>query len=435
MMQTIKKTRKVLYKYLIDQQLFIMAGLVLGMVCVAIYPPLYDLFAQEWFFVGPLPIMLKTIGQWGVMLLITTIIMELVQGLVPERGKLSKKENREVVFLSILSAFGGVIAPVLVYLALVDIIIPDGVLKDQLTGAWPIVCATDIVFAILLARWFKKKNHKNEAFYLELLAVGDDVIMLLLIVIGGAVGWFISHSPHLSTAWLVGSIVWIVLVFVRGIILRKTKTHYSEADILLLIVLTFITGYFMELLGLHGVLASIIVFSPMMRKEYMKVRKAKGDETSPQESSIEEEFLDIPDHAHKENVEDPISLVEETMKPVTQTLLFVFGFTSAVPLTLKYFAYPLPWIIVASVVVGKLLGIVSFHKLFAWLRGYKEKLDITFIGLNAGVGFTVAIFVAQLLLSGEVLKQAILGCVLTFPSVWTINIIISFVRKYTQRRE
>lgn len=408
MVNKVIKARKVLYKYLIEEQYFTVAGLLLGMLLLMQNPDLYTIFAIEMFSIGPLSVSLITLGQWGILLLILGIMLELIQGFAPG-GSLQK--NKKILPLASLAAVGGVLVPVGVYISIIFIVASLGYDTAQLSSGWPIVCATDIVFAILLSNWFAKKHHKFEALYLQILAVFDDILMLVVIVIGTFFGMFESHAPHVSDSVKMAAQIIIGLIVLYGIVTRYFKVSYSKAGLLFLVALTFGIGYCMELLGFHGVLASLLVFPFLIGHQ-------KGDG---------HEFLDI-----DENSPDNVSWLEHQLKMPTQALLAVFGFTSAVPLSLQYFnpiSYPLPYVILVSVLLGKRVGISLFHKIFAKVFGYKEPLDIGFVGINAGVGFTVAIFASQLIFQGELLAQATLGCVLTFPVLIVENIIRKLLRK------
>ncbi|MEE9133802.1 MAG: Na+/H+ antiporter NhaA, partial [Gemmatimonadota bacterium] len=108
----------------------------------------------------------------------------------------------------------------------------------------------------------------------------------------------------------------------------------------------------------------------------------------------------------------------------------LFAFANAgVPIELSDFADPIAQAVAAGLVVGKPLGIVLFS-LLAIRVGLAKLPDgvgwgiLTGGGFLAGIGFTMALFIAGLALDGDVLEAAKVGVLGASAVAATIGMVL-----------
>lgn len=256
----------------------------------------------------------------------------------------------------ILATLGGVAGPVLVYLALNAFF---G--NPTLRRGWGIPTATDIALAWLVARVVFGRLHPAVS-YLLLVAIIDDGIGLAVIAV-------FYPDPNVPAAPQ-----WLALTFAGmavAALLRRFKLSNYRPYLLLGGGLSW-AGLFMAHLHPALALVFIVPFLPHAPRETMHV------------------FEDDPKDA------SPLASFEREWKVVVDFGLFMFGlvnsgveFSSADTAT---------WLVLASLAVGKTTGIFVMGKIGERL-GYPLPArvggrELLLIGLVAGVGLTVALFVA-----------------------------------------
>lgn len=256
----------------------------------------------------------------------------------------------------IFATIGGILGPVAVYLAL-----NRYMGSDALTRGWGIPTATDIALAWLVGRLVFGRNHPVIS-YLLLLAIADDAIGL------GIIAVFYPNPNHpIAPLWL--------LLTASGmgaaIILSKMKVNNYWPYLLLGGVPSWI-GLINAQLHPALALVFIVPFFP-------------GD---PQERR----------HLFEE---DPCELstlgkFEHEWKVIVDFGLFLFGLVNA---GVKFAEVGIAtWLVLSSLIVGKTIGIFLFG-LLAVAIGFPlpsgvGKRALLVMGMIAGVGFTVAIFIA-----------------------------------------
>jgi NhaA family Na+:H+ antiporter len=256
----------------------------------------------------------------------------------------------------LLATIGGVIGPVAVYLALNSLI---G--APELRNGWGIPTATDIALAWLAARIIFGANHPAISFLL-LLAIADDAIGLVIIAI-----FYSDPSLPVAPVWLLLTSAGMMLAW----LLRRLRVrNYWPYHI---------AGGVPSWIGLHNAhlhpalaLVFIIPFLPHLHRE----RKHLFEE-DPQDVSTLARF-------------------EHEWKVVVDFGLFTFGLANA---GVEFSAVaPVTWLVLLSLLVGKTLGIFGFGWLgerlgFPLPKGMGLR-HLAVAGLIAGIGFTVALFMA-----------------------------------------
>jgi len=256
----------------------------------------------------------------------------------------------------LLATFGGVVGPIAIYL-LLNSLIGSG----ELSRGWGIPTATDIALAWLAARLVFGENHPAISFLL-LLAIVDDAIGLAIIAV---------FYPDPSQAV---QLIWLVLVCVGMIIawlLRSVRIN-SYWPYLVLGGSASWAGLYRAHLHPALALVFIIPFLPHMRRENK--------------------------HIFEEDLQDrsTLSQFEHEWKVVVDFGLFLFGLVNA---GVEFTSIgTVTGLVFTSLVVGKTTGICLWGYLgeilgFSLPEGMHRR-DLLVIGLIAGIGFTVSLFVA-----------------------------------------
>jgi NhaA family Na+:H+ antiporter len=294
----------------------------------------------------------------------------------------------------LLATIGGVVGPVGVFFLLLSVtwsagMYPEGVEHAQIMRGWGIPTATDIALAWLVARAVFGAGHPAINFLL-LLAVADDAIGLVIIAI------FYGDPAHPARPVF---LLLVLLAMVLAFGMRKAKIRSWLPYI-------FVPGPIawsgLMLAHLHPALALVFIvpFLP----------------SAAHDSGLfvdEEEDVDPkkPGEQHS-----PLHQFEHQLKIFVDFGLFFFAFANAG----VQFAEvgTLTWVILASLVVGKTVGVT----LFGWLAtklGFPlpDRMGLNQLvcaGLIAALGLTVALFVAGAAFGdGELAGEAKMGALLS----------------------
>ena len=277
------------------------------------------------------------------------------------RGEL---RDRRVASLPILAAFGGMVVPALLYLA-VNVGGSGG-------RGWAIPMATDIAFAVVVLAVLGTRVPKPLKLFLLTLAIVDDIGAIVVIAV--------FYSEGLSFEWVVGALG------VIGVILCMQRLHVGHpllylAPALALWVCTFESG-------VHATIAGVVLGLLTPARPFGGRETIEGLERFLHPWSS---FLVIPIFAL---ANAGLDLEPAAMKD---------ALTSSVA-----------WGIVLGLVVGKPLGITLATGLGVRLRVGRLPNGLTFrhvigAGCVAGIGFTVSLFVADLSFDGMLLREAKTG--------------------------
>jgi NhaA family Na+:H+ antiporter len=257
----------------------------------------------------------------------------------------------------LLATIGGVVVPAGIYFFLNAIWgSPD------LAHGWGITTATDIALAWLVARMVFGKGHPAISFLL-LLAIGDDAIGLAIIAVFYSDPGHPTYLPALPLVALGVLMAWL---------LRRFKVANYWPYLLL--------GGTCCWLGLHWAhlhpalaLVFVVPFMPHSRL--------------PAQESV----FDVP-----EENGSTLTTFEHEWKVIVDVGLLFFGLVNA---GVEFSSVGhVTWFVMASLLIGKTIGIVGFGlaaRLFGSppMQGITTR-DLLLVGMIAGIGLTVALFVA-----------------------------------------
>lgn len=256
----------------------------------------------------------------------------------------------------LLATLGGIAGPVLVYFTLNDLF---G--NPTLTSGWGIPTATDIALAWLVARLVFGARHPAIPFLL-MLAVADDAIGLAIIAV-----FYPDPTVPIAPYWLA-----LTACGMLATLLLRIRNVQSYWPYLLL-------GGGLSWLGLfkahlHPALALVFVVPFLPHAPHEKMHFFEED---PQDRST-------------------LALFELEWKVTVDFGMFLFGLSNAGVMFTSIGTAT--WLVLAALVVGKTCGIF----LMGWLGtvlGYPlpthvGSRELALIGLIAGIGLTVALFVA-----------------------------------------
>ncbi|QNL52167.1 Na+/H+ antiporter NhaA [Olivibacter sp. SDN3] len=263
--------------------------------------------------------------------------------------------------LPVFAALGGVIMPAVIY-ALFN----HG---TETASGWAIPMATDIAFALAIITLLGKKVPITLKIFLAALAIVDDLMAILIIAI------FYSGDLHYN--YLVYAVLLVAGLFVLNRLGVKNLAVYLIPGLFI--------WYFIHHSGIHATIAGVLT-------AFTIPVKGTGDTESP--------LLRL-EHA----LSRPVNLLIMPVFALANTnIAFVEGMFGGL-------ASPLGLGIVLGLFIGKPLGIfllswISVKAGVCAMPSHANWKHLLGVGMLAGIGFTMSIFIALLSFSGEELMMA-----------------------------
>ncbi len=257
----------------------------------------------------------------------------------------------------LFATLGGIVGPAVIYVG--------GVLMfsswSELGRGWAVPCATDIAFSYLVARIIFGAGHPAIAFLL-LLAIADDAIGLVILAVFYPTG-------DLALQWLLLSVAGMVLGYVFQKVLKLSSFWWY------LLIPGAMSWYAFYMSGIHPALGLVPIILCMPHAK-----------------------TDLGIFAREElGRHDALNAFEHWWKNPVELILGLFSLVNAgVAMTNVGVG---TWLVLSALIIGKPVGIVFF----TWIAQRVFKLEIPggmgyrhvlTIGMVAGIGFTVALFVA-----------------------------------------
>ena len=310
--------------------------------------------------------------------------------------------NIRQALLPIVAAVGGVLAPIGIYLAF-------NATNPETAHGWGVPTATDIAFALGILALLGNRVPNGVRVFLSTLAVADDIIAILVIAI------FYGHSPSLP--WLaVAAVVLFVLVLMN-------RNHiYSLIPYLLV---GAVLWYCVYMSGVHATIAGVLLAFTIPSGSRVNIKSFltwSGDKVREARSAYQPETPVIAQGGYIETVQDLSRVARQVVPPATRLehrlypwvyfgILPLFALTNADVSFLgvdvgTMLSSPVLYGVLLGLLVGKPLGIMLFSMAVvkSKLASLPENVNwFHMLGASilGGVGFTMAIFVANLAFPDE----------------------------------
>ncbi|QQQ29379.1 Na+/H+ antiporter NhaA [Chryseobacterium indoltheticum] len=269
-------------------------------------------------------------------------------------GELSSFKNAS---LPIFAAVGGMVVPAVIYS-----IFNSG---TEYSNGWGIPMATDIAFSLAIISMLGKKVPASLKIFLTALAIVDDLGAILVIAI------FYTEQIH-----------WIYLFLSLGIVAVLFILNFLKVTKLIFYIIPGIfLWYFLHHSGIHATIAGVLL------------------------------ALSIPTNVSKIKI-SPLEKLEHTLHfPVSFIIMPIFALTNT---NITFNSSMVDGLfnslglgIIGGLVLGKLIGINLFSLIAVKLKvsalpqrsSWSQMLGV---GLLAGIGFTMSIFIALLSFKHEV---------------------------------
>ncbi len=268
-----------------------------------------------------------------------------------------------------IAALGGMALPAGIYLAIAGDVAPEG---------WAVPVATDIALAVGLLAMMGPVVTLSLRSFLLALAVIDDIGAILIIAI--------VYSSGIAYSWVLASVGSILLILA----LKKMNV----TSIFTYILCGLLLWYGLYRTGVHPTLAGVILglLTPSMEKD------DSGLEDIDDGSISYIEYLEAKLHPYSSLIIVPIFALANTGVVITEKSLSAA--TSSV----------IAWGIFVGLVVGKPLGVLA-----SALAASKARIaelpegasigKLAATGSAAGIGFTVALFIADLAFENQELQN------------------------------
>lgn len=299
--------------------------------------------------------LLKVIN-YGLMTIFFFVVgLEIKRELVA--GHLSSLKKAAMPFLA---AIGGMAIPAGIYLLIAG---------GQAAQGWAVPVATDIALAVGLLAMMGPSVTLSLRSFLLALAVIDDIGAILIIAI--------VYSTGITFSWLAAALITVLVIVLLG------KT--SVTSFLIYILLGLLLWYSLYRTGVHPTLAGVILGLLAPHREMPNADFEDSDDGSV--SYVE--YLEAKLHPFSSLAIVPLFAFANTGVVITSESISDAA-SSAIA-----------WGIFAGLVIGKPLGVVlaSYAASKAKIADLPEGAALSKIiatGSAAGIGFTVALFIADL---------------------------------------
>lgn len=302
--------------------------------------------------------------------------------------------------LPVAAALGGMIVPALVFLALQT--------GQPGQRGWGIPMATDIAFVIGCLTVLGSRLPAGLRVMLLSLAIVDDIGAILVIAVG------YSHGFHIY--WLIAGSVGIALVLVmQRLGVRSLMAYWAIG------VMTWLAVYES---GLHATLAGVALGLLTPARPYLGrstaaklVDRASALFHADRSDADPDRALQVSRHRwHTLETVSPLEYLIYVLHPwVAFVIMPIFALANAgVPIEVADLSSWLAIAVILGLCVGKPLGVVSMIWLAMRLRIVELPQGVTWRhviggGFLAGIGFTMALFIAELALGSTLLREAKFG--------------------------
>lgn len=305
--------------------------------------------------------------------------------------------NIRQALLPIIAAFGGVLAPVVIY-SIFNATNPES------AHGWGVPTATDIAFALGILALLGNRVPNGVRVFLSTLAVADDIIAIIVIAV------FYGHAP--SFIWL-GLAAGVIVVLV---IMNRLRIYAIAPYLLVGVVL----WYCVFMSGVHSTIAGVLLAFTIPSGSRVKVSnflRFSGEAVQRVEEAYQPEVPVSSQGGYLEMAAVLSKVARQTIPPATRLerklypwvyfgILPLFALTNANVTFIggdfgAMVTSPVFFGVFLGLLLGKPIGIMlfSFICIKTKLASLPENVNwIHMLGaaILGGVGFTMAIFVANL---------------------------------------
>lgn len=341
----------------------------------------------------------RSLREWindGLMTLFFFLVaLELKRELV--LGELNKPR---MAALSIAAALGGMIVPVGIYLALQS--------GQPGQHGWGTVMATDTAFVIGCLALLGSRIPQSLRVFMLSLAIVDDIGAILVVAIG--------YSSHIAWWPLAGAALGLVMIRAMAMLgFRGFPLYFLVGGVIWLAV---------DASGIHATITGVILglMTPARRwvsdeRLYAILAQVIAHPASNESNrdTKDRQTLQVAEIAARETL-SPVERLEIALHPwVGFVIMPLFAFANAgLPLTLSDLGNSLTVAIFSGFVLGKPMGILLFSWLAIRLHLAIRPPELSWrllIGgsLLAGIGFTMALFIANMAFDKNLIDSAKLG--------------------------
>ena len=299
--------------------------------------------------------------------------------------------------MPLLAALGGIAVPALIYLAIAG---------REAPGGWGVPVATDIALAVGLLAMLGSMVPESLRSFLLGIAVIDDIVAILIVAF--------VYSSGIKFSWLAMGLV-VVLAVVS---LQKVNVSSVVAYLVLGILLWFA----LYKTGVHPTIAGVILglLTPNIPRQ---IKKGSGGDS---DSYSVIEWLEHKLHPYSAFFCVPIFAFantgvvvnSETLSQASKSVIawgIFFGLVAGKPIG-----------ILATTIAAAKLNVADFP------RGARKSL-LAATGSTAGIGFTVAIFIAQLAFKDPQIQELAIISVI-FASVVSALISVLLFRIFSRNK-
>ncbi len=302
--------------------------------------------------------------------------------------------------LPVLAAVGGMLAPAGIYLLLQA--------GEPAARGWGIPMATDIAFVVGCMAILGPRVPNGLRVMVLSLAIADDIGAILVIAIG--------YTESLNLTALALAFVGLGVVFLLSRIGVRSFLAYTVVGILVWF------GFHES--GVHATIAGVLLGLMTPTREYLSQglfgqilgRASEVFHGGAWDAESQRAIKVVRFRQLARETISPVEYLEGVLHPWVGFLIMpLFALANAgVPVELADFADPVALAVAAGLVIGKPLGIVvlSFIAVRLGIARLPERVNwaaVTGGGMLAGIGFTMALFIAGLALEGDALDSAKIG--------------------------
>lgn len=302
--------------------------------------------------------------------------------------------------LSISAALGGMIVPALIYV----------VLQSGQPGqhGWGTVMATDTAFVIGCLALIGPRVAKSLRVFMLSLAIFDDIGAILVVAIGYS-----------------NSIVWSTLaVAALGMLAIRVMAALGFRGFALYFLVGGLTWLAVDASGIHATITGVIfgLMTPARRwvsdtRLYAILSQVVAHPVSSESSlaTKDRHTLQVAEVAARESL-SPVERLEIRLHPwVAFVIMPLFAFANAgLTLTLDDLDFSVTLAVFTGFVLGKPVGILLFCWLAIRLHIATRPQELSWRSLAggsllAGIGFTMALFIANMSFGNSLIDSAKLG--------------------------